>query len=123
MFTRQPAVVAAAQTVYQGLPAFDTSQGTVHLVLGGGGTDGPTDLYLVDGSGNPEAKVITQRSKIYQTVTGAWTKNGADSIEPAPWTAQRDGLNYTGSGPAPAITTAYGYAIFDVDPARRRAKQ
>jgi alkaline phosphatase D len=116
VFTRQPTVVPGAQGTYNGIQAFDTSQGTVFLVLGGGGTDGPTDVYLEDSSGNPLAKVITERNQIYKLSSGAWTKSGADSTEPAPWTAQRDGNSYTGSGTSPAITTAYGYAVFDVDP-------
>jgi Purple acid Phosphatase, N-terminal domain/Calcineurin-like phosphoesterase len=116
VFTRQPAVVASAQTTSGANPAFDTSQGTVYLVLGGGGTDGPTDVYYTDASGNPQAKVITQRNQIYATASGNWTKNPADSIEPAPWSARRDGPSFNGTGSAPAIANSWGYAVFDVDP-------
>jgi hypothetical protein len=110
--TRQPTAVPAAQTTSGGLPAFDTSQGTVYLVLGGGGTDGPTNVYGTDSSGNPQAKVITQRNQIYVNSSGNYTKNGADSIEPAPWSAMRDVPNTGTSSPG----YAYGFARFDVSP-------
>jgi alkaline phosphatase D len=103
-FTRRPAVVPGAQTTYNGVTAFDTSKGTVYLVLGGGGTDGPSNTYGLDSTnGMPQAKVITTRNLIYQTSSGAWTKNGADSIEDAPWSAMRDTVD------------SYGYAVFDVE--------
>ena len=75
----------------------DTSRGTVHMILGGGGTSAPSnqDLY------NPaQAKVITgvgpagangKRPPIYE-------------MEQAPWSAVRDQAH------------AYGFAAFDVDP-------
>jgi alkaline phosphatase D len=103
VFTRQPLVVPSAQTTYDGLTAFDTSQGTVFLVLGGGGTDGPTNSYGSSG-GEPQAKVITTRNLIYINSSGNWTRNGADSVEPAPWSAMTD------------TTDAYGYALFNVAP-------
>jgi 3',5'-cyclic AMP phosphodiesterase CpdA len=112
VFTRQPSVVPSAQTTANGNPAFDTSQGTVFLVLGGGGTDGPTDIFGVDANGNPQAKVITQRNQIYPGANGTYIKNGADSVEPAPWSAKRDGPT---SGTASAYNS-WGYAVFDVDP-------
>ena len=119
VFTRRPTVVAGAQRIQDGMTAFDTSQGTVFLVLGGGGTDGPTNVYGVDGAnGSPQAKVITTRNLIHEvnasgqpvptgdpTAVG-WTKDGADSVEDAPWSAMRDSAD------------AYGFAVFDVDPVR-----
>ena len=106
VFTRQPEVVPSAQTTYDGLPAFDTSKGTVFLVLGGGGTDGPTNTYG-SSNGQPQAKVITTRNLIYINSSGNYVKNGADSVEPAPWSAQTD------------TTDAYGYALFRRGPGCR----
>jgi hypothetical protein len=111
VFTRLPEPVPEAQTTVDGLPAFDTSQGTVFLVLGGGGTDGPTNVYGMDANGNPQAKVITQRNQIYVNSAGNYTKNPADSVEPALWSAMRD-VPSTVSSPG----YAYGYARFDVQP-------
>jgi hypothetical protein len=111
VFTRQPLPVPGATTTVDGMTAFDTSQGTVFLVLGGGGTDGPTNVYGTDASGDPQAKVITQRNRFYIAATGSYTKNPADSTEPAPWSARRD-VPSTASSPG----YAYGYARFDVDP-------
>ena len=86
------------------------SEGTVFLVLGGGGTDGPTNVYGVDSTnGSPKAKVITTGNLIHEvnasgqavptgdaTAVG-WTKDGADSVEDAPWSARRDVAMLTGS--------------------------
>jgi alkaline phosphatase D len=89
--------------------AYDTSLGTVFLTLGGGGTDGPTAVYgtVATDPTTPQAKVITQRNQIYVS-GGSYVKNGADAVEPAAWSAQRD------------TTDAYGFAVFDVDPGSRR---
>jgi alkaline phosphatase D len=119
VFTRRPSVVDGAATSIGGIPAFDTLEGTVFLVLGGGGTDGPTNTYGVDAvDGSPQAKVITTRNLIHEVdghgnpvSTGSpsavgWVKDGADSVEDAAWSAQRD------------PTDAYGLAVFDVDPGR-----
>ena len=116
VFTRLPRPVPQAQTTVDGLTAFDTSKGTVFLVLGGGGTDGPTNVYGTDANGNPQAKVITQRNQIHvDSTTGNYTKTPADSTEPAPWSAMHD-VPSTASSPG----YAYGYARFDVDPGRGR---
>jgi 3',5'-cyclic AMP phosphodiesterase CpdA len=121
VFTRRPTVVPGASSTYQGLTAFDTSEGTVFLVLGGGGTDGPTNKYGVDpANGMTRAKVITTRNLIHEVnssgqavPTGSasavgWTRDGADSVEDATWSAQRD------------TQDSYGFALFDVDPGGRR---
>ena len=55
--------------------------------------------------GRRRPRVITTRNQIYvERSNGNYTRNGADSVEPAPWSAQRDTVD------------AYGYATFAVDP-------
>jgi hypothetical protein len=85
---------------------FDTSKGTVHLILGGGGTNANLDEYGVDAKdGLRQAKVFTKPNRPIPTSTaGVYTRAGADALEDATWSAQRD----------PA--TGYGIAVFDVDP-------
>jgi hypothetical protein len=85
---------------------FDTSQGTVFLVLGGGGTSDPTDHYEADSAdGVREARVFTKRNAPEPSSTaGEYYRPTADAIEDATWSANRD----------PA--TGYGVAVFDVDP-------
>jgi Purple acid Phosphatase, N-terminal domain/Calcineurin-like phosphoesterase len=103
--TRRPSVVTTTPTEVDGVPAWDTQQGTVFLVLGGGGTNGPTNVYGTDTTdGLPQAKVITERNPVVGSAATGFVKNGADSLEDAPWSAN------TNAG------DAYGYAIFDVDP-------
>lgn len=81
----------------------DTSRGTVHMILGGGGTSAPSnqDLYYP-----ARAKVVTgvgpvgsngKRPPIYE-------------MEQAPWSAVRDHDH------------AYGFAAFDVDPGEPAGK-
>ena len=87
--TRRPAVQPSAGPLADpanpSIPAFDTTKGTVFLVLGGGGTDGPTNKYGTDtADGATQAKVITTRNLIYKNMSGTWVKNGADSVEDAP---------------------------------------
>ncbi|WP_227247349.1 purple acid phosphatase family protein [Paraburkholderia caribensis] len=86
--------------------AFDTSHGTIHLILGGGGTSAPLDVYGVDtGNGNPQAKVFTKPNRpMPGTTAGTFTRASADALEDAIWSAQRD----TGTG--------YGIAVFDYEP-------
>ncbi len=88
---------------------FDTSQGTVHLILGGGGTDANLDEYGVDTKdGLRQAKVFTKPNRPAPTTTaGVYARPGADAVEDATWSAKRD----------PA--TGYGVAVFDVDPGER----
>jgi hypothetical protein len=103
--TRRPAVATTTPTEVDGVPAWDTQQGTVFLVLGGGGTNGPTNEYGTDtADGLPQAKVITERNAVVGSEATGFVKNGADSVEDAPWSAKTD------------PSDAYGYAIFDVDP-------
>ncbi|HXW46129.1 MAG TPA: metallophosphoesterase family protein [Streptosporangiaceae bacterium] len=103
--TRRPHVVTTEPVTIGGAQGWDTQQGTVFLVLGGGGTDGPANVYGVDAStGLPQAKVFTERNAISGSEATGFTRNSADSREDAPWAAA------TNAG------DAYGYAIFDVDP-------
>jgi hypothetical protein len=87
---------------------FDTGQGTIHLILGGGGTSAPTDVYGSNPtSGVPQAKVITRANRPFQSpAAGVFTKHGADALEDAIWSARRD------------TVTAYGIGVFDLDPGR-----
>jgi hypothetical protein len=75
----------------------DTSKGTVHMVLGGGGTSSPTNQKFFAGS---KAKVLMS--------VGAVGANGKKTptyvFEDAPWIGVRDEEH------------PYGFAAFDVDP-------
>jgi 3',5'-cyclic AMP phosphodiesterase CpdA len=86
---------------------FDTSQGTIHLILGGGGTSAPLDVYGMDpANGMPQAKVFTKANRPVPGVSpGTFVRPGADAVEDAIWSAKRD---TTGTG--------YGIAVFDLDP-------
>jgi hypothetical protein len=92
---------------------FDTSQGTVHLILGGGGTDVPLDDYGFDTSdGLRQAKVFTKPDRPAPTSTAeVYARAGADALEDATWSAKRD------------TTTGYGIAVFDVSPGTERGGQ
>ena len=88
----------------------DTSQGTVHLVLGGGGTDANLDAYGIDqADGLRQAKVFTRPNRPAATSTpGVFARAGADAVEDATWSAMRD------------TRTGYGIAVFDVHPGEAR---
>ena len=81
-----------------GLDAIDTSKGTVHLVIGGGGTSKPSNGALfkpprcrvIVAAGPPDAKT-GRRPPVYVQ-------------EAAPWSATRNAAG------------AYGFAAFSVDP-------
>jgi hypothetical protein len=92
---------------------FDTSAGTVHLILGTGGTSAPLDEYGTDSAnGKREAKVITKRNAtVPGSSPGTYTRANADAREDAVWSAKQD----------PA--TGYGIAVFDVDPGSRPGGQ
>jgi hypothetical protein len=91
---------------------FDTTHGTIHLILGGGGTSSPLDKYGVNPrSGAPQAKVITKANRPFPGPTpGVFIKVGADAVEDAIWSARRD------------TVTGYGIAVFDVDPGTEDGK-
>jgi hypothetical protein len=90
---------------------FDTRHGTIHLILGGGGTNTPTDTYGVNPtSGAPQAKVITRANRPFQgPVPGVFIKHGADALEDAIWSARRN------------TVTGYGIGVFDLDPGSANA--
>jgi alkaline phosphatase D len=105
-------VVTTEPYEVNGTPAWNTGEGTVYLVLGGGGTNGPTNTYGTDTAGDkPQAKVVTTRNAVVGTEATGFSKNGADSVEDAPWSAA---IN-----PTDAYGYGYGYSIFDVDPGHR----
>jgi hypothetical protein len=92
----------------------DSSEGLVHLVIGGGGTSGHDDVYGADtvGSdprygGDPTAQLYldTPADKVYKAV--------ATGSEVATWSAVRD----------PDATHPWGLATFDVDPGHRAGGQ
>jgi len=85
---------------------YDTRGGTIHLILGGGGTSSPLDAYGVNPvNGAPEARVITKANRPAPgDVPGTFVKAGPDAREDAIWSARRD------------PETGYGIAVFDVDP-------
>lgn len=91
---------------------FDTSHGTIHLILGGGGTSSPLDAYGVNPrSGVPQAKVITRSNRPTPGPTpGVFVKAPADAVEDAIWSARRD------------TATGYGVAVFDLDPGEPNGK-
>ncbi len=85
---------------------FDTSQGTVYLILGCGGTNANLDDYGLDTTGSQQqAKVFTQADRPGLTSTpDVYARAAADAVEDAIWSARRD------------TSTGYGIAVFDVDP-------
>jgi 3',5'-cyclic AMP phosphodiesterase CpdA len=84
---------------------FDTRHGTVHLILGCGGTDAPLDEYGTDtADGQRQAKVFTTADRPVATSTPGVFTRAADAVEDAVWSAKRD------------TATGYGIAVFDVDP-------
>jgi hypothetical protein len=92
---------------------FDTSQGTVHLVLGcGGSATGPgghedTSHENTGAGSSPRlARVITRPNTPVPDprVPGGYRRPDADAVEAATWSARRD----TAAG--------YGIAVFDVNP-------
>src|SRR5262249_22286622 len=98
---------------------FDTTKGTVHLILGCGGTDAPPDEYGTDTAdarvaasghsaavGPRQAKAFARpdRPALPSTPVG-YARAAADAVEDATGSARRD------------TSTGYGIAVFDVEPA------
>ncbi|HEY1620802.1 MAG TPA: hypothetical protein VGG25_24475 [Streptosporangiaceae bacterium] len=63
----------------------DTGQGTVQLILGGGGTSAPLDSYGTDpGDGLRQAKVFTRRNApAPDSAAGTYTRPAADAVAAA----------------------------------------
>lgn len=76
----------------------DTTRGTVHLVIGGGGTSAPTNATLYP---QPRCRVITGVGAFDPAVN---RKSPIYVVEDAPWSAFRDREN------------PYGFVAFDVEP-------
>ena len=87
---------------------FDTSQGTVYLVLGCGGRAAGLGGPAGDGPGaaGRVARVFTRPPGPVpdQRAPGGYTRPATDAVEAATWSARRD------------TSTGYGIAVFDVSP-------
>jgi hypothetical protein len=112
--TGMPVDTCQPQPIVASEPAggrFDTTRGTIHLILGGGGTSAPLDEYGINSDGLPQAKVITKPNRpVPGPMPGVFIKAGADAVENAIWSARRD------------TVTGYGIAVFDVDPGKPNGK-
>lgn len=90
--TRTPVPVATAPDV------IDTTNGTVHLVIGGGGTSVPSNTMFFP---QPRCRVVTGVGAFDSTIG---RKPPIYVPEDAPWSAFRD------------LENPYGFTAFDVDP-------
>jgi alkaline phosphatase D len=105
----------------------DTSLGTVYLVLGGGGTDKPDNVYggynssgnLVSGLANvttfTQIRVGLQYPTSGTATIAAGTKPLPDASEPNAWSCIRDSYSTVTTGNSTG-TNSYGIAYFNVDP-------
>jgi 3',5'-cyclic AMP phosphodiesterase CpdA len=80
------------------LDVIDTTKGTVHMVIGGGGTSAPTNQRLFD---PPQCRVVTAVREP-DPVTGR--RASIYVREQAPWSAVRNAAH------------SYGFAAFSLDP-------
>jgi 3',5'-cyclic AMP phosphodiesterase CpdA len=80
------------------LDVIDTTKGTVHMVIGGGGTSAPTNQRLFD---PPQCRVVTAVREP-DPVTGR--RASIYVKEQAPWSAVRNAAH------------SYGFAAFSLDP-------
>ncbi|MBY8861758.1 metallophosphoesterase family protein [Nocardia sp. CA2R105] len=78
----------------------DTSKGTVHLVIGGGGTSAPSNALFFPGE---QCRVVTS---VGATDSGTGKKTPVYVQEQAPWSAFKDSEH------------PYGFCAFDVDPGK-----
>jgi 3',5'-cyclic AMP phosphodiesterase CpdA len=86
--------------VATGTDVIDTTQGTVHMVIGGGGTSVPSNKLFF----NPVCCRVITRVGAPDPTTGK--RPPVYVTEDAPWSAVRNAAH------------AYGFAAFDVDPGR-----
>ncbi|MGW0999455.1 purple acid phosphatase family protein [Streptomyces sp. NPDC002523] len=99
--TRTPVPVSTRTDVV------DTSKGTVHMIIGGGGNFATTQHDLFDAA-EPQGRVIVARSDKDSPVLPGH-KDSVWVTEDAPWAAVQDREH------------AHGFAAFDVDPGDRRS--
>jgi len=81
----------------------DTTKGTVHMIIGGGGTSAPSNELFFD---PPGCRVITAVGDPDPASSGK--RHPIYVKEDAPWSAVRNAAH------------AYGFAAFDVDPGTQR---
>jgi 3',5'-cyclic AMP phosphodiesterase CpdA len=99
---------AEANTTLTPIPAatvtdvIDTSKGTVHMVLGGGGTSSPSNQLFFD---PPACRVITGVGDFDPAIS---KRRPIYVKEDAPWSAVRNAAH------------SYGFAAFTVDPGAQR---
>jgi Purple acid Phosphatase, N-terminal domain/Calcineurin-like phosphoesterase len=93
------------QPVSDDLDVIDTSRGTVHMIIGGGGTSAPSNGLFYD---PPKCDVIMSVGPQLPTPPGgARPKRAPNKVtEDATWAGHRDPQD------------PYGFASFDVDPGR-----
>lgn len=94
--TRRPTMRQSEPISIDGQQVFDTSLGTVHLVVGGGGAGSTIGETIDSETGFTQAHPFASSNG-----------NNVQAIEDAPWLGFYDTVN------------AYGYAVFDVDPGDR----
>src|ERR1700722_16131964 len=94
--TRTPVTAATATDV------IDTSRGTVHMVIGGGGTSAPTNQRFFN---PPQCRVITS---VGEPDPATGKRPSVYVKEQAPWSAVRNAAH------------SYGFAAFTVDPGSER---
>ena len=104
LLTPQP--VASATSNYSETNVIDTTQGTVHMIIGGGGTSAPSNQLLTT---PPVCQVLTSVGPGRGANNGHLTPNYTQ--ENAIWSSVRD------------QAFAYGFAAFSVDPGTRRGGQ
>ncbi len=94
--TRRPTVRQSEPISIDGQQVFDTSLGTVHLVVGGGGAGSTIGETIDSETGFTQAHPFASSNG-----------NNVQALEDAPWLGFYDTVN------------AYGYGVFDVDPGDR----
>jgi Purple acid Phosphatase, N-terminal domain/Calcineurin-like phosphoesterase len=94
--TRRPTVRQSEPISIAGQQVFDTSLGTVHLVVGGGGAGSTIGETIDSETGFTQAHPFASSNG-----------NNVQALEDAPWLGFYDTVN------------AYGYGVFDVDPGDR----